>query len=258
MGLRSWFGEALARYLDAIYQDTVRLRYAAQRGCLEQQPDALVLDVGCQDGTNTSHLARTVGTTRVIGIDYNARTLRGARARGLAVVLADANRPLPLADQTVDVVTAMDVIEHLVDPRALVRESYRVLRPGGYLVLAMPNLASWHNIFALLIGLQPFSGPNLTTMLDGDLALVQRLHRQAYGLPETGDLLPGGEEELHRHIVVVACRALLRLLVREGFRIEYARGFGYYPFPPPLARWLARLDPWHSHHLVVKARKSRV
>ena len=93
-------------------------------------------------------------------------------------------------------------------------------------------------------------------MLDADLDVVRRLHRRAYALPEEGDLPADEEQELHRHIVVVAYRALLRLMVREGFRIEYARGFGYYPFPSLFARPLARLDPSHAHHLVVKGRKA--
>ena len=245
----------LARYLDFIYQDTVRRRYAAQRACMETDTTARLLDVGCQTGINTLRLARVVGASRVIGVEYNLRTVREAARQGIWSVLADANRGLPLADDSIDIVTAMDVLEHLTDPRMLIRDAHRVLRPGGYLVLATPNLASWHNILALLLGLQPFSGPNLTTMLDADVDVVRRLHRRAYSLPEEGDLLADEEQELHRHIVVVAYRALLRLIVREGLHIEYARGFGYYPFPPLLARPLAYLDPWHAHHLVVKARK---
>ena len=222
---------------------------------MERDPLARLLDIGCQTGINTLRLAGAAGARQVVGLEYNLRTVREAAKQGIWPLLGDANRGLPLADASVDVVTAMDVLEHLTDPRMLVREAHRVLCPGGYLVLATPNLASWHNIMALLLGLQPFSGPNVTTMLDADLDVVRRLHRQAYALPEEGDLPADEERELHRHIVVVACRALLRLVAREGFHIEYARGFGYYPFPPLLARPLARLDPWHAHHLVVKARK---
>jgi SAM-dependent methyltransferase len=245
----------LTRYLDGIYQDTVRRRYAAQRACLEHNPDALLLDIGCQTGINTQRLAQVIGTRRIVGLDYNARTLREAAQCGIAALLGDANQPLPFGDAVFDAVTAMDVLEHLVQPRVLVSEAFRVLRPGGYFVVATPNLASWHNILALLLGLQPFSGPNLTTMLDADLAIVRQLHREAYHLPAQGEITPSTEQELHRHIVVVAYRSLLRLLEHEGFCVEYARGFGYYPFPPLLARPSARFDPWHAHHIVAKGRK---
>jgi 2-polyprenyl-3-methyl-5-hydroxy-6-metoxy-1,4-benzoquinol methylase len=255
LALRASFNHLLARYLDTIYQDTVRRRYAAQRSCMEHNPNARLLDVGCQTGINTQRLARAVGTQQMLGLEYNTRTLQSAAQHGIQAILGDANRPLPLPDESVHVVTAMDVIEHLVDPRMLVQEAHRVLRPGGYAVFATPNLASWHNIFALLIGLQPFSGPNLTTMLDADLDVVRRLHRQAYDLAEEGEIEDQGEQELHRHIVVVAFRALVRLMEKEGFHVEVARGFGYYPLPPLLGRLFARLDPWHTHHMVVKGRK---
>jgi SAM-dependent methyltransferase len=247
--------KTLVRYLDHIYQDTVYLRYRMQRTTMEPDPDALFLDVGCQTGVNTARLAEALGTAEVVGLDYNARTLREAGEQGVRQVVGDANRPLPFSEETFDVVSAIDVIEHLVDPRMLVREAWRILKPGGYVIFATPNLASWHNIFALLVGLQPFSGPNLTTMLDADVDVVRSLHRQAYGLPEEGEVAWHGEEELHRHIVVVAFRAMVKLMHKEGFRVEAARGFGYYPFPKLLARPLARIDPLHAHHMVVKGRK---
>ena len=120
------------------------------------------------------------------------------------------------------------------------------------------NLASWHNIFALLIGRQPFSGPNITNMEDAEVAIVRELHRSDHGLPEEGIQAEPGEPELTRHIVVIAYRSLVELVQRQGFRIESKRGFGYYPFPPLLARGLQRLDPAHAHHTCIKAVKPEI
>jgi len=245
----------IIRYLDHTYADTVEHRYAAQLFCMELNPQALLLDVGCKEGINTLRLGDAIGTRRLLGLECNLRTLRQAAHRRIDPIVGDANRPLPLKDESVDVVTATDVLEHLVDPQMLVRETYRVLKPGGYAMFATPNLASWHNIFALLIGLQPFSGPNVTTMLDAEVGMVRRVHRRAYGLPEDGPIDDPTDPAELRHIVVIAYRSLLRLMERQGFQVEYARGFGYYPLPPLLARLLARIDPWHAHHVVVKARK---
>ena len=92
-------------------------------------------------------------------------------------------------------------------------------------------------------------------MLDSDVAVVRRLHRQAYDLESEAEVVASEAPALHRHIVVLTLRALSGALRRAGFVVEQARGFGYYPFSGPVARWLARLDPWHAHHLVVKVRK---
>ena len=124
---------------------------------MEPDPEALYLDIGCQIGRNTMRLAGAIGTRRLLGLECNVRTLCQAAQEGIEPIVGDANHPLPLQGESVDVVTATDIIEHLVDPQMLVSETYRVLRPGGYAMFATPNLASWHNIFALLIGLQPFA-----------------------------------------------------------------------------------------------------
>jgi SAM-dependent methyltransferase len=245
----------LTSYLDALYQDTVRVRYAAQQTCLEADGNATLLDVGCHGGVNPLRLAQGIGARRVVGVEITRGQARQALRRGIEVVIADANRPLPLADASVSVVTAMDVIEHLYDPARLIREATRALKPGGYLVVATPNLASWHNVFALVLGLQPFSGPNLTSMLDADVAVVRRLHRRAYDLPEDGQEPVDADDALHRHLVVSAYRSLLRLMEQNGLAVEYARGFGYYPLPAWLGRLASRLDPAHAHHMVIKARK---
>jgi SAM-dependent methyltransferase len=51
-------------------------------------------------------------------------------------VIADLDEPLPFRDASLDRVISVNVAEHLADPRAHVRQSFRVLRPGGLLVLA--------------------------------------------------------------------------------------------------------------------------
>jgi len=220
---------------------------------METDSQARLLDCGCREGDNTIRLSGRAGTSRIIGLDYNASVLRQAAERGIRPLKADLNFTIPLADHSIDVIVASDVLEHLVDPYTFVGEMYRVLRPGGYALVDTPNLASWHNIFALLIGVQPFSGPNITTMKDADLELVQQIHQSTCNEP--AEQAGSGEGELARHIVVIAYCSLLRLFEQHGFDTEKVYGFGYYPFPNPLARWLQRLDPRHAHHIVLKARR---
>jgi ubiquinone/menaquinone biosynthesis C-methylase UbiE len=246
----------IGRYFDHLYGAMCDQRYIAQKKLVEHDPDALLLDCGSRTGDNTLSLAQPIGTKRMIGLDYNLRSLYQARKRGIIPLHADLNQYLPLSDDSVDLIVATDVIEHLVDPALFVREMHRVLKKNGYAIIDTPNLASWHNIFALLSGLQPFSGPNLTTMEDADLSLVRQMHRKAHGLEEQGEFVEHGEKELTRHIVVVAYRSLIKLLVSVGFQIERAYGFGYYPLPVFLARLFQRIDIAHTHHVLIKARKT--
>lgn len=224
---------------------------------MEKNSEAHLLDCGCREGEDTLLVADWAGTKYVTGLDYTLHVLTQANQRGILPVCCDLNRAMPLKSNTYDAVYASNLIEHLVDPNLFIGEVYRVLRPGGYVLLDTPNLASWHNIFALLIGRQPFSGPNITNMEDGEVAIVREIHRSDHGLPEKGVLAEHGEQELTRHIVVIAYRSLLDLVRRWGFHIESARGFGYYPFPPLLGRGLQRLDPAHAHHVCIKAIKPK-
>jgi len=248
---------ALTGYFYGIYRDMVDRLARAEVEIMAPCGSGLHLDLGSHAGENAVRLAAAGGLAPTWGIDYDPDLLRaGLQQRGVRGIQADLNQPLPLRSATFDVVTVMDVIEHLSRADTFVGEIYRVLKPGGYAVIATPNLAAWHNIFALILGLQPFSGPNITDMTDGEIDLVRRLHRRAYDMPEEGEATrPQAAETVHRHLVVMAYRSLINALERHGLQIAAARGYGYYPLPPFLARLLAKLDIRHSVHVLVKAVK---
>jgi SAM-dependent methyltransferase len=245
----------LLRYMEHCFRATMQLVYTSPDYLLESNPEVLLLDCGCNNGSFSRELASRLGTQRVIGFELNQRLAKQAAQNCVHVLRADLNQRFPFCDNSLHVITAFNLLEHLVETERFIAELYRVLVPGGYVIINTPNLASWHNIVALLLGLQPFSGPNIASMTESDVPIVRRMHRRAYDLPEEPEYLMSQEPERHRHIVVVAFRALTNALQRAGFRIEAALGFGYYPLPPILARIASRLDPAHAHHMVVKARK---
>jgi len=63
----------------------------------------------------------------------------------------DLNAPLPGREDTFDVVVAPEVIEHLENPRFMIREIFRILRPGGTAIVTTPNNESWRSLIALLV-----------------------------------------------------------------------------------------------------------
>ena len=94
-----------------------------------------LLDVGCGAGNMIHHLSRYGG---VKGLEVDARPVAAARLRGYDVDLFDAQDPFPFEDETFDVVSTLDVIGHVDDDLAVLKESFRVLKKGGHMVVTVP------------------------------------------------------------------------------------------------------------------------
>ncbi|HSP61607.1 MAG TPA: class I SAM-dependent methyltransferase [Pyrinomonadaceae bacterium] len=94
-----------------------------------------ILDVGCGTGANLQMLAE-FGVAE--GVDVSAEALDFCRARGLGSVRQGAAESLPYEDAQFDLVTGLDVVEHLDDDVAGLSEMRRVLRPGGRALLFVP------------------------------------------------------------------------------------------------------------------------
>jgi SAM-dependent methyltransferase len=93
------------------------------------------LDIGAAGGGNTRVL-RDLGWTPV-AMEYGPDGAEVAHERGLAAVRADA-RHLPLADASLSLVVAFDILEHIEEDDLAVAEIRRVLRPDGTLLIAVP------------------------------------------------------------------------------------------------------------------------
>ncbi len=100
------------------------------------------LDVGCGDGRTAGVWAREHGR-RYLGVDVSSEAVKAAQAIGLDARKTDDATALPFPDNSFDVVTCIEVIEHLFLPREAVAEMRRVLRPGGRLIVTTPNVAYW-------------------------------------------------------------------------------------------------------------------
>jgi SAM-dependent methyltransferase len=114
------------------------------------RPGLDLLDVGCGPGTITVDLARLVAPGRVVGIDVAEAPLAEARAAaardGVEVSFGVGDvYSLEFEDDSFDVVHAHQVLQHLTDPVAALREMARVCRPGGVLAVRDVDYAatSW-------------------------------------------------------------------------------------------------------------------
>jgi len=104
------------------------------------RPGMDLLDVGCGPGTITVDLAARVAPGRVVGLDVSAAPLAEARdaaeRAGVAVTFGEGDvYALAEPDASFDVVHAHQVLQHLTDPVAALREMARVCRPGGLIAV---------------------------------------------------------------------------------------------------------------------------
>lgn len=101
----------------------------------EGKNEPRILDIGCGTGGNLETLS---GFGSAEGVDISIEALDFCRARGLNNVRQGAAETLPYETGSFDLVTGLDVVEHLDDDVAGLREMRRVLRPGGRTLLFVP------------------------------------------------------------------------------------------------------------------------
>jgi SAM-dependent methyltransferase len=192
----------------------------------EVAPFAKVIDLGAGEGTDLE-LARLASPgTHALAIEGYLANAERLRSAGIDVCQMDLEHDrLPCDDESIDVVISNQVLEHTKEVFWIFHEISRVLKIGGYLILGLPNLAALHNRVLLALGRQP-------TIIQTNSA-----HVRGFTKP---DLLK-----------------FLHSAFADGYSCRRWRGSNFYPFPPVLAKPLARLLPgmaWGMFLLLEKRR----
>ena len=198
-----------------------------------------LLDIGCDDGEFSVAMGKAAKTTNLYGVEIVASQVAIARDNGLIVNQADLEKSLPYDHSIFDLIVANQVIEHIHNMELFVLEIKRVLRPGGFAIISTENLASWHNIFALVLGWQPFSVTNF--MPGRSLGNPLSLHKARV------DKVPA----YWCHDKVLAYLALKDLFNEFDFKVIKLIGSGYYPF----SAFFGEIDVRHSHWITFLLQK---
>ena len=97
---------------------------------------ARMLDVGCGTGVILSHF-KSLGF-ETSGVDVSDEALKYCRLKGLDNLKKASAESLPFPDNYFDVVTALDLLEHLDDEKYVLKEIYRILQPHGVFIATVP------------------------------------------------------------------------------------------------------------------------
>jgi 2-polyprenyl-3-methyl-5-hydroxy-6-metoxy-1,4-benzoquinol methylase len=115
---------------------------------LTSQPVGRLLDVGYAKGSFADSLVEQ-------GWDCTALDVNQRHHDRIKTIQCDLNQGFPVEAGSFDVVTAGEIIEHMIDESVFVRECRRVLKPNGRLVVTTPNLSFLANRFLVLFGCMP-------------------------------------------------------------------------------------------------------
>lgn len=166
-----------------------------------------VLEIGCGNGVVLYHIADRCEA--ITGVDISGNRCEVARANLVAlrtpveIIQGNLEEGLQKPDGSYDLILWADVIEHVVDVFASMREVVRLLAPGGTLITSTPNIAYIRYRVALLVG--KFPG---TAAQDEGFAV------------RPGEMYDGGH--LH-YFTVGVMKALYKM---NGLRVSKVEGFG--------------------------------
>jgi SAM-dependent methyltransferase len=95
----------------------------------------IILDIGCGTGATAKLLN---GHGQVVGVDFSQLALQACEKRGIENLVKGSATSIPLADGSVDLIVATDILEHLDRDDAALIEFQRVLKKGGMAIISVP------------------------------------------------------------------------------------------------------------------------
>ncbi len=230
-------GKKEVAYLHRVYRQTDRANKNAILDVIERRAHGRLLDCGCGNGEFTVQVACRARVSQAYGIECVDDHVEEATDRGVIVTKGDLNDPLPYKSCFFNIVHANQIIEQLLNIDLFLAEVKRVLRPDGYAILSISNLASWHNHPPLALGMEAVP----SYVVDGTMEDKAFDPLQGMCHPSEGD----------SRLVILSSQDLARLCLYHGFWLERLTFAGYYPL---VSQPMSMLDPVHTTIFVARLR----
>jgi SAM-dependent methyltransferase len=182
------------------------------------QEKSLILDVGCGTGLITKYLGKY---GKPFGIEASVEGLRFCNSRKLENLIRGDVQNMPFVSEQFDLLVALDLLEHLDDDVAALREFNRVSKKGGYLLVLVPA-------YAFL-----WSGEDVVSQ-----------HRRRYTAPELANKVRKGGFSIKKlSYINTFLFPIILLIIRFNrlFRPEMSIQSDLKPLPNPLNKILARI-----------------
>lgn len=125
-----------------------RYKVAVSLACFGE--DNFVLDVGCKVALLPDMLSQRLIPCHYFGTDLSSIVQRLPKRESVRLLQADVSHGLPFQDNVFTHVFCLELLEHVVSPFAVLEEIHRVLRPGGELLLSVPNPYYWAEVYGNL------------------------------------------------------------------------------------------------------------
>lgn len=202
---------------------------------------ANILDLGCDDGSWTVRLGEKYQKPSLYGVEVVRERFRKAQDKGISIKSFDLNEKFDFEDEYFDIVHSNQVIEHLYDTDNFISEVFRILKPGGYFIVSTVSLSSWHNVFSLLLGFQPFDLANVS--LKGNIGNPLSFWSETKSA--------NSKNKSWQHLRLFTPYSLSKFLKIYDFENVSILTSGYYPLPGIFAS----LDKRHSHYFAIRVKK---
>jgi len=175
-------------------------------------PFETVLDIGAGKGYDLDIAKKVNNNSKLIAIEYYEPYKAILNLKKIAVYQLDIEKErFPLANESVDIIIANQILEHVKEIYWIFHEITRLLRLGGSLIIGVPNLAAFHNRILLFMGRQPTP--------------IQVASAHIRGYTHHGFL------------------KFLNSCWEGGYVEKDFKGSNFYPFPPLIAKPLASIWP---------------